>query len=100
MPSGFKITLGWISQRAPGSRGMTLLIAVLFLIAAGLFAVPWDRIFPPAPDPAPVAHTQPLQSPTPSPSPSQVIQVNAAAGAICIVPTSKAKRPLTLVKVP
>jgi len=73
-------------------------VCALALIALALLIVPWNSIFPPQRQVvnAPVAHS----SPVPSPSPSPVIQVNGAPGSICIVPTSKAKRPITLVKVP
>jgi hypothetical protein len=95
---GFRFIIQWASESQ--GRWTTVLLSALGLIALALLVVPWNAIFPPAanPAPAPVAHIQP--APSASPSASSVIQVNSGASGICIVPTSRAKRPLTLVKVP
>jgi hypothetical protein len=98
---GFRFGFQWMSEMSPGSRGMTLLICALALIALGLIVVPWNNIFPPpSARPAPVPVARVLPAPSPSPAATQVIQVTGEHGAVCIVPTSKARRPVTLVKVP
>jgi hypothetical protein len=101
---GFGIRFQVITETAQqyGSRWATAAVCVLLVIAVALLVVPWNNIFPLQAGNAPVAHTSPLPavSPVPSSGPTQVIQVSGAGAGICIVPTSKAKRPLTLVKVP
>lgn len=101
---GFRLIFQHVSETTPGQRGTTIatwvVIGMLALIAVALWTVPWNTIFPlaPAPAPVPVAHVQPAPSPTITPT--QIIQVNGSRGAICVVPTSRVRRPVTLVKVP
>jgi hypothetical protein len=97
---GFRFAIEWVSQVAP-NRGMATLAGVLALVALALFIVPWNQIFPPPAAPAPVAHVQPLPV---LPAPvitQQVINVTGTrAGAVCVVPTAKVRRPVELVRVP
>jgi hypothetical protein len=103
---GFRFQVITETAQQYGSRWATAVVCVLLVIAAGLLIVPWNSIFPPdpvvnvsqslpAPSPSPAA-----PSPSLAPTPTSVIQVNGYAGSVCIVPTNKAKRPITLVKVP
>jgi hypothetical protein len=97
---GFRVGLQWISESSP-RRWTTLMLSALALSALALFIIPWNTIFPPTRNlaPVPVAHVQPAPSPTATPT-EQIIQVNGARGELCVVPTSKVRRPVTLVKVP
>jgi hypothetical protein len=76
------------------SRRTTVLLCLLALLAVGLAWV----AFPAHSSPAAVntAHVQPAPA---GPAPIQV-HVTGTAGAICIMPTGKAKGPVELVKVP
>jgi hypothetical protein len=82
---------------------MTVLIAILALIAVALLIVPWSDIFPPQAN-VTVAHSQPLPAPSPSatavPSPVAAVKVTGASGPICILPTGKGKHAVEVVKVP
>jgi hypothetical protein len=98
MRHGFRFGIQWASESTP-RRWTAMLICALALIALALLIVPWNSIFPPPSAPVPVAHIQPAPSPSPS-QVVQVIQVNGSKGAVCVVPTSRVRRPVELVRVP
>jgi hypothetical protein len=92
---GFGFSLKWISETSPWTMA---LICSLAVVALALLIIPWNSIFPPGiAVPVQVAHVQPAPSPSPA---AQVVQVNGGKGAICVVPTSKVKGLVEVVKVP